>query len=639
MGKCNPLTKLVHASFAWAVLLSATGIFFAFPCRYLMTVYTIGIPILQSIITFFVIVNFALATFVNPGVIPKAKPEEIKSDNSITPTFIEIEIRGLRVRLKWCVSCQFYRPPRCVHCGVCDNCIETFDHHCPWVNNCIGRRNYRYFFMFLFWLSIHMISILSLCGFYMRDHLDKIQELQTIMTITIIGIIVILFIPIIGLTAFHMMLIVKGRTTNEQITGKFHDVKSPYTRGCCKNILSSLCTSPLPIFKPDHSFYSISNQYQARNSIDSQYSKEHHPITSSVKTPAVQFKYTDQPDYMLPKQSLSEDCEEAPPAYMNRGRLHLSLSESIYTRPESTNRQKSSRALTPPVPIRFDCSRRSLPPHNKLHVPSPHYVVTQSVHSPVFAKDQSKISACTSSQPSSNVLYYSHYQDPALVKYDYGTSTGDVCGPASNFYSQLYKRKETFGRPEGMPFTSPDLVSNVKTVSSDTCCLGNQTVDKIQEIANRTMNTGQCTDVSVLEAFPKGCGSFHNSPNKEQQDGHQLLIAQTPQQLFVNNCVDCQQSSSNHSCQSSVSGEFARTPGNRPLSFVRAMEMSEAFDLHEPLDIANASHLQNRVPVAASRLSPNEAQNYRYQPQSSASGAEQKPSKKNDNEVSYEISV
>lgn len=36
-----------------------------------MTVYTIGIPILQSIITIFVIVNFALATFVNPGVIPK----------------------------------------------------------------------------------------------------------------------------------------------------------------------------------------------------------------------------------------------------------------------------------------------------------------------------------------------------------------------------------------------------------------------------------------------------------------------------------------------------------------------------------------------------------------------------------------
>lgn len=346
---------------------------------------------------------------------------------------------------------------------------------------------------------------------------------------------------------------------------------------------------------------------------------------------------------MLPKQSLSDDCEEAPPSYLNRGRLHLSLSESIYNRPEPSNRNKGSRALTPPVPIRFDCSRRSLPPHNKLHVPSPHYVVTQSVHSPVFPKDQSKISACTSSQPpSNNVLYYSHYQDPSLVKYDYGTSSaGDVCGPASTFYSQLYKRKETFGKPENVSFASPDLVvSNVKT-SSDTCCLGNQTVDKIQEIANRTIvGGGQCTDVSVLEAFPKGCGSFHNSPSKEHHDsGHQLLIAQTPQQLFVNNCVDCQQTSSNHSCQSSVSGgEFARTPGNRPLSFVRAMEMSEALDWHEPVDNEQPANPPNRLPLTLpSPLAKESHQSYRLSP-SSTSVPELKP-KKNENEVSYEISV
>ena len=91
-----------------------------------------------------------------------------------------------------------------------------------------------------------MSSIFGLCLVHILHHKEQLSELVSIVTIVIMCIIAILFIPIFGLTGFHIVLVARGRTTNEQVTGKFRGGYNPFSRGNCTNCCFTLCGPQYP---------------------------------------------------------------------------------------------------------------------------------------------------------------------------------------------------------------------------------------------------------------------------------------------------------------------------------------------------------------------------------------------------------
>lgn len=46
---------------------------------------------------------------------------------------------------RFCRNCLLVKPDRSHHCSICGTCVLKMDHHCPYINNCVGNNNYKFF--------------------------------------------------------------------------------------------------------------------------------------------------------------------------------------------------------------------------------------------------------------------------------------------------------------------------------------------------------------------------------------------------------------------------------------------------------------------------------------------------------------
>ena len=106
---------------------------------------------------------------------------------------------------------------------------ECEDHHCIWLNNCIGKRNYRSFFTFITTCTLLCLYLVGCCIAHVLLSVPSSVQHRSFHDMFIrapvsfcLAIVCFVLLWMVGsLTLFHCWLIARGVTTHEQVIKTF----------------------------------------------------------------------------------------------------------------------------------------------------------------------------------------------------------------------------------------------------------------------------------------------------------------------------------------------------------------------------------------------------------------------------------
>ena len=120
-------------------------LFLGFNSHFLTDRISSAIPIIILVVYLITAILLIIAACCDPGIILRFPLKNNIIEDKKERRIFQL---GYIKKYKYCSTCLIMRPNRSTHCGDCNNCVEKFDHHCPWIGACVGKRNYKFFYFF-----------------------------------------------------------------------------------------------------------------------------------------------------------------------------------------------------------------------------------------------------------------------------------------------------------------------------------------------------------------------------------------------------------------------------------------------------------------------------------------------------------
>ncbi|XP_074070865.1 palmitoyltransferase ZDHHC19 isoform X4 [Macrotis lagotis] len=224
----------IFAAFNVVLLITISGLFFSFPCRWLAQHGDWVSPIITGFLFVPTLVSLIFLNFSDPGILHRGSEWQC-------PLSIKVVWVNRRAfRLQWCQRCCYHRPPRTYHCPWCNICVEDFDHHCKWVNNCIGQRNFRCFMLLVVSLCLYTGSLLSSCLFFLIQTSQQPFSVDKAFAIVVAIPAAAFMLPLLLLLGMQALSVSSAERSYE-VKCRYLQGYNPFDQGCASNWYLTFC--------------------------------------------------------------------------------------------------------------------------------------------------------------------------------------------------------------------------------------------------------------------------------------------------------------------------------------------------------------------------------------------------------------